>query len=85
MRATYILPPFRGKVLVVYFDDIIIYSPSGEENLKYLLLGFNLQAEKLYINLAKCSFLQFEVVFLGFVVLAKGIYANFEKVKAILD
>ncbi|KAF2286369.1 hypothetical protein GH714_015573 [Hevea brasiliensis] len=38
---------------------------------------------KLYVNLKKCSFMQFEVLFLGFIVFAQGIAADSEKVKVI--
>jgi len=83
MRAmTHILCLFLGKCLGVYFDDILIYNPSREEHLKHLWLVLEvLRPQKLYINLAKCSFLQSEAVFLGFVVSAKGInFCQFRKV-----
>ena len=85
MRAmSHILCAFLG--IGVHFDDTLIYSPSMKKHLKHLWLVLDvLGAQKLYINLAKCSFLQSEVVFLGFVVSAKGISADSKKVKAIVE
>ena len=44
-----------------------------------------LREEKLLINLKKCSFVKKELVYLGFVVLAKGLKMDPQKVKAILE
>ena len=70
MRATtHVLQPFIDKFLVIYFDDILIYSQSKEEHLKHLRHVFlTLREAKLYLNLKKCSFRQPHVLFLGFIV-----------------
>jgi hypothetical protein len=44
-----------------------------------------LKAEKLQINLKKCTFLQEELVYLGFIVSKEGLKMDLEKVKAIVD
>ena len=87
MRAmTEVLKPFLQSFVVVYFDDILVYSPSKEKHLQHLRQVLEvLQKEKLYVNLKKCSFLQTEVVFLGFIVSEEGLKPDPEKIQAIKD
>ena len=75
-----------NSFILVYLDDILVYSRSIGEHWAHLRCAFDrLRRAKLYARLHKCEFLKDKVDYLGFEVGQDGIRTSPEKVRAILD
>jgi hypothetical protein len=77
---------YLDKFVVVFIDDILIFSKIEEEHEMHLRLVLEkLRAHKLYAKFSKCEFWITEVAFLGHVMSAGGVSVDLGKVKDVLD
>ena len=79
----HVLREFIGRFVVVYFDDILVYSRDLDDHLGHLRqVLLVLRKHTFFGNIDKCTFCVDSVVFLGFVVRKNGVHVNLEKIKA---
>ncbi|GKA43340.1 reverse transcriptase domain-containing protein [Tanacetum coccineum] len=76
--------PYLDNFVIVFIDDILIYSKTKEDHEVHLGLVLELlRKEKLYAKFSKCEFWLQEVHFLGYVVNQNGIHVDPSKIEAV--
>ncbi|XP_050942184.1 transposon Tf2-1 polyprotein isoform X1 [Cucumis melo] len=81
-----VFKPYLRRFVLVFFDDILVYSQGMEEHLQHLevVLGL-LQEKELYVNMEKCSFAKPRISYLGHFISEQGIEADPEKIRAVSE
>ncbi|GAU29982.1 hypothetical protein TSUD_360970 [Trifolium subterraneum] len=81
-----IFQPYLDKFVVIFIDDILIYSKDPQEHAEHLRIVLNILREKqLYAKFSKCEFWLSEVKFLGHVISQGGVSVDPSKVEAVLN
>ncbi|GKA40132.1 putative reverse transcriptase domain-containing protein [Tanacetum coccineum] len=78
--------PYLDKFVIVFIDDILIYSKDEKEHEEHLKVILELlKKEKLYAKFSKCEFWILKVQFLGHVIDSRGIHVDPAKIESIKD
>ncbi|GJX68014.1 putative reverse transcriptase domain-containing protein [Tanacetum coccineum] len=78
--------PYLDKFVIVFIDDILIYSKSKQEHEEHLKIILELlKKEELYAKFSKCEFWIPKVQFLGHVIDSEGIHVDPAKIESIKD
>ncbi|GKC26901.1 putative reverse transcriptase domain-containing protein [Tanacetum coccineum] len=76
--------PYLDKFVIVFIDDILVYSKDEEEHQKHLKIILELlKKERLYAKFSKCDFCLDSVQSLGHVIDRSGIHVDLAKIEAI--
>ena len=80
-----VFQPYLDKFVIVFIDDILVYSRSSEEHKEYLWTVLQTLREKqLYAKFSKCEFWWDQVVLLGHVISRRGIEVDPKKIEVVL-
>jgi hypothetical protein len=77
---------FMRKFVLVFMDDILIFSKSLEEHIEHLKLVFQvLRKHELFVKFKKCAFAQQQIDYLGHIISADGVATDPTKTSATLQ
>ena len=79
-----VFQPYLDRFVIVFIDDILVYSRSAEEHADHLRTVLRtLQEQQLYAKFSKCEFWLDHVAFLGHVISARSIEVDPKKIEAV--
>jgi hypothetical protein len=81
--VTKVFMEYMDKFVMVFIDDILVYSRSEEEHLRLVLQ--KLQDHRLYAKLSKCEFWLKQVSILGHIILKGGVSMDPSKIQDVLS
>ena len=78
--------PYLDQFVVVFIDDILVYSKDAQEHEHHLRIVLQtLRENQLFAKLSKCDFWLKEVSFLGHIVYAEDIRVDLVKIEAVMN
>ena len=81
-----VFKPFLRRFVLVFFDDILVYSLSMADHVQHLLMVLETLAQhQLYANAKKCEIGKSRVAYLGYIVSGEGITMDADKIKAMQE
>nr|AAL82656.1 retrotransposon protein, putative, unclassified [Oryza sativa Japonica Group]AAM18147.1 Putative gag-pol polyprotein [Oryza sativa Japonica Group] len=81
-----VLRPFLRRFVLVFFDDILVYSPTWTSHLQHLRTVFTaLWAAQLFVKHTKCSFGDPSVAYLGHIISQHGFAMDAAKIQAVAE
>ncbi|KAL0560208.1 hypothetical protein IC582_000608 [Cucumis melo] len=81
-----VFKPYLRKFVLVFFDDILVYSKNEADHVKYMGVVLSvLRKHELYANKKKCNFAQHKIEYLGHVISGEGVEVDPKKIKSVAD
>ena len=81
-----VFQPYLDRFVIVFIDDILVYSSSSEEHSEHLRIVLQtLRERQLYAKLSKCQFWLDRVTFLGHVISVEGVSVDLQKIEAVVN
>ncbi|KAL2249963.1 UNVERIFIED_CONTAM: Transposon Ty3-G Gag-Pol polyprotein [Sesamum indicum] len=81
-----VFEPFLKKFVLIFFDDILVYSQSWNDHLLHLRKVLELlRSHRLYAKKNKCNFAQMQIEYLGHIISRKGVVTDPQKVQCMKE
>ena len=81
-----VFQPYLDRFIIIFIDDILVYSGSSEEHSEHLRIVLQtLRERQLYAKLSKCQFWLDRVAFLGHVISVEGVSVDPQKIEAVVN